>query len=157
MFVAVISDTCSHLECVCIDPVSDACVCGNGRLTAVHKPGPSNLLSPLLPETKAELEDLMADIKKLANKIRSKLKSESRVLVRFQLRLSIKSELRARSRMQETWSALFKYQRSKNVNLRHCFDYHFLALYWESRNKTENGKLRSYVTASDISVSKICR
>lgn len=29
-----------------------------------------------LPETKAELEDLMADIKKLANKIRSKLKSE---------------------------------------------------------------------------------
>lgn len=27
-------------------------------------------------ETKAELEDLMADIKKLANKIRSKLKSE---------------------------------------------------------------------------------
>lgn len=33
--------------------------------------------SPLLSsETKAELEDLMADIKKLANKVRSKLKSE---------------------------------------------------------------------------------
>lgn len=72
MFVAVVDDTCSHLECVCIDPVSDAGrVCGNGRLA-----GPSNLLSPLLPETKAELEDLMADIKKLANKIRSKLKSK---------------------------------------------------------------------------------
>lgn len=33
------------------------------------------LLSHLLSETKAELEDLMADIKKLANKVRSKLKS----------------------------------------------------------------------------------
>lgn len=74
MFVAVVDDTCGHLDRVCIDPVSDAC--GNGRSTAAHKPGPSNLLSPLLPETKAELEDLMADIKKLANKIRSKLKSE---------------------------------------------------------------------------------
>lgn len=38
------------------------------------------LISGLPPETKAELEDLMADIKKLANKIRSKLKSEYRVL-----------------------------------------------------------------------------
>lgn len=84
MFVAVVDDTCSHLECVCIDPVSDACrVCGNGRLTAAQKPGPSNLLSPLLPETKAELEDLMADIKKLANKIRSKLKSEYESLFSF--------------------------------------------------------------------------
>lgn len=35
------------------------------------------LLSPFSSETKAELEDLMADIKKLANKIRSKLKSKS--------------------------------------------------------------------------------
>lgn len=33
-------------------------------------------MSHLPSETKAELEDLMADIKKLANKVRSKLKSE---------------------------------------------------------------------------------
>lgn len=33
-------------------------------------------MSPLSSETKAELEDLMADIKKLANKVRSKLKSK---------------------------------------------------------------------------------
>lgn len=78
MFVAVINDTWIHLECVLIDLLHDAGrVCGSGRLTSPHKRGPSNLLSPLLPETKAELEDLMADIKKLANKIRSKLKSES--------------------------------------------------------------------------------
>lgn len=38
-------------------------------------PGPHSAPLSLL-ETKAELEDLMADIKKLANKIRSKLKSE---------------------------------------------------------------------------------
>lgn len=37
----------------------------------------SHLSFPLLSaETKADLEDLMAEIKKLANKVRSKLKSE---------------------------------------------------------------------------------
>lgn len=84
MLLAVVNDTWSHLECVCIDSVPDTGqVCGSGRLTAVHKRGPSNLLSPLLAETKAELEDLMADIKKLANKIRSKLKSEYESPVAF--------------------------------------------------------------------------
>lgn len=38
-------------------------------------------------ETKAELEDLMADIKKLANKVRSKLKSEYRSLTLLLLQL----------------------------------------------------------------------
>lgn len=77
MLLAVVNDTWGHLECVWIDSIPDTGhVCGSGRLTAAHERGPSNLLSPLLAETKAELEDLMADIKKLANKIRSKLKSE---------------------------------------------------------------------------------
>lgn len=41
--------------------VSKVCVC---------------LLFPFSPETKEELEELMSDIKKTANKVRSKLKSE---------------------------------------------------------------------------------
>lgn len=72
------------MECVCIDSVHDTGqVCGSRRLTTAHKRGPANHLSPLLAETKAELEDLMADIKKLANKIRSKLKSEYESAVAF--------------------------------------------------------------------------
>lgn len=43
--------------------------------------GPTWLLTSLFalpPETKQELEDLTADIKKTANKVRSKLKGEDR-------------------------------------------------------------------------------
>lgn len=70
-----------HFECSQIHCVSDT-----GRHPGlcewvIYCPSVCPLISSLvLPsvhfsETKAELEDLMADIKKLANKIRSKLKS----------------------------------------------------------------------------------
>lgn len=47
--------------------------------TVAVAPRASTLHPPPSPETKEELEQLMSDIKKTANKVRSKLKSESRL------------------------------------------------------------------------------
>lgn len=49
---------------------------GGGGLGLGPPPAPHLPLCPPPPETKQELEDLTADIKKTANKVRSKLKGE---------------------------------------------------------------------------------
>lgn len=143
----VVNDTWRHLECVCIDSLSDSGqVCGSGRLTAAHKRGPSNLLSPLPPETKAELEDLMADIKKLANKIRSKLKSEYESSVAFSSGWTQNQSLHDAPQNSAKDRLVSNVIKAKCLNMSTfdlVFHHHLLFLHWSKRNKTED-KWRSY-------------